>query len=68
VERRQDPKDARAVLVHLTPQGLERLDAMRAAREALLQARLSTLTDDEREVLAAALPVLDKLMEEGTGE
>jgi DNA-binding MarR family transcriptional regulator len=66
VERRQDPEDARAVLVHLTPSGLERLNEMRAAREALLQARLQTLTDGERELLAAALPVLDKLMEEGT--
>jgi DNA-binding MarR family transcriptional regulator len=56
------------VLVHLTPPGLERLDAMRAEREVLLQARLQTLTEREREVLAAALPVLDKLMEEGTAE
>ena len=68
VERRPDPNDARAVLVHLTPQGLARLDEMRAAREALLQTRLDALTAHEREVLAAALPVLDKLMEEGTGE
>src|SRR3954451_12569620 len=68
VERRSDPDDARAVLVHLTPDGRERLDAMHAAREALLQARLATLTENEREVLAAALPVLDKLMEEGPPE
>jgi DNA-binding MarR family transcriptional regulator len=65
VERRSDPGDARAVLVHLTGDGRARLDAMREAREALLQARLATLTDTEREALAAALPVLDKLMEEG---
>jgi DNA-binding MarR family transcriptional regulator len=68
VERRADPGDARAVLVHLTDAGLARLNEMRAAREAVLQARLDTLTAHEREVLAAALPVLDKLMEEGTGE
>jgi DNA-binding MarR family transcriptional regulator len=68
VERRADPGDARAVLVHLTDDGRSRLNEMRAAREALLQARLDALTADEREVLAAALPVLDKLMEEGTGE
>jgi DNA-binding MarR family transcriptional regulator len=54
------------VLVHLTEEGLTRLNEMRAAREALLEARLQTLTEDEREVLAAALPVLDKLMEEGS--
>jgi DNA-binding MarR family transcriptional regulator len=68
VDRRSDPGDARAVLVHLTDLGLARLNEMRAAREALLQARLQTLTETEREVLAAALPVLDKLMEEGPGE
>jgi DNA-binding MarR family transcriptional regulator len=64
VERRSDPGDARAVLVHLTDEGRARLDALREAREALLQARLATLTDTERDALAAALPVLDKLMEE----
>jgi DNA-binding MarR family transcriptional regulator len=68
VDRRSDPGDARAVVVHLTEQGLARLNEMRAAREALLQARLATLTETEREVLAAALPVLDKLMEEGPDE
>jgi DNA-binding MarR family transcriptional regulator len=66
VERRPDPGDARAVLVHLPADGLTRLNEMRAAREVLLQARLQTLTAAEREVLAAALPVLDKLMEEGS--
>jgi DNA-binding MarR family transcriptional regulator len=69
VERRPDPGDARAVLVHLTDDGLTRLKEMRVAREALLDARLQTLTADEREVLAAALPVLDKVLkEEGSGE
>lgn len=64
VERHADPHDARAVLVHLTAAGRERLDAMRAARRALLQARLAPLSDDERAALRAALPVLDKLMDE----
>ena len=68
VERRADPADARAVLVHLSPEGLERLDAMRAAREAVLEQRLAALTEHEREVLANALPVLDRLMEEAIDE
>src|SRR3954451_516809 len=67
VERRPDPADARAVLVHLSAAGLERLDAMRAAREIVLERRLSALTEHEREVLANALPVLEKIvMEEGS--
>jgi DNA-binding MarR family transcriptional regulator len=49
--------------VQLTDAGLARLNEMRAARAALLEARLTGLTDDERAVLLAALPVLDKLME-----
>ena len=68
VRRAPDPDDARAVLVHLTSDGLERLNAMRAAREVLLEARLAALTAHEREVLARALPVLDKLIEEGPDE
>jgi DNA-binding MarR family transcriptional regulator len=64
VERRSDPADARAVLVHLTDAGRARLDEMRVAREAVLEQRLAALTEHEREVLANALPVLDKLMRE----
>ena len=68
VERRADPGDARAVLAHLTQHGLDRLNEMREAREAVLEKRLASLTEHEREVLANALPVLDKLMEEGPDE
>src|SRR3954470_5071773 len=56
--RAPDPDDARAVPVQLTDAGRERLAEMRAARAVLLEARLERLTDDERAVLAAALPVL----------
>ena len=56
------------MLVHLTQHGLDRLDEMREAREAVLEKRLASLTEHEREVLANALPVLDKLMEEGPDE
>jgi DNA-binding MarR family transcriptional regulator len=68
VERRADPGDARAVLAHLTQTGLDRLNDMRAEREAVLEKRLAALTEDEREVLANALPVLDKLIQEGPDE
>ena len=37
---------------------------MRAARTALLERRLADFTADERAALAAALPLLDRLMEE----
>jgi DNA-binding MarR family transcriptional regulator len=64
VRRKADPQDARAVRVHLTDDGRERLQAMRAARTALLEERLKDFTDEERAALAAALPLLDRLMEE----
>ena len=63
VERRPDPADARAVLVTITSEGLERLLAIREARAAAVEARLAALDSEEREVLAAAIPVLDKLIE-----
>lgn len=63
VERRPDPADARAVLVTITAEGLERLLAIREARAAVLDERLAVLEPEEREALAAAIPVLDKLIE-----
>src|SRR5829696_1997461 len=63
VERRPDPADARAVLVTITSEGVERLLAIRDARAAAMDARLAALDPGEREVLAAAIPVLDKLIE-----
>jgi DNA-binding MarR family transcriptional regulator len=67
VQRAADPADARAVLVHLTEAGRERLAHRRAARAAVLDERLRGLTDDDRARLESALPALRKLIE-GTTE
>jgi DNA-binding MarR family transcriptional regulator len=61
VTRTTDPGDARAVLVALTDGGRARLERMREARAGALERRLDALDPEERAVLAAALPVLDKL-------
>ena len=61
VERGGDPADARAVLVTITPEGLERLLRIREARAAAIDARLRELDPDERDALAAVLPALGKL-------
>ena len=66
VRREPDPDDARAVRVHLTDEGRERLTAMRAQRAAAVEARLAALTPDERKALESALPILDKLIERET--
>ena len=63
VHRAPDPADARAVLVHLTATGRERLAAMRASRTAVVEERLRALTADEHALLEAALPALDKLIQ-----
>jgi DNA-binding MarR family transcriptional regulator len=64
VARGGDPADARAVLVSLTDEGRSRLQRIRDARAAAIEERLATLDPDEREALAAALPVLAKLTPE----
>lgn len=61
VERGGDPADARAVLVTITAEGLQRLLRIREARAAAIEARLAELDADEREALAAALPALERL-------
>jgi DNA-binding MarR family transcriptional regulator len=64
VERGPDPADARAVLATITAEGLERLTTIRAARAAVIEARLAELDPEDRDALAAAIPALAKL----TGE
>ena len=64
-QRAPDPTDARAVLVRISDEGLARLTRIRAARAAAVEARLTKLDPEERAVLVAALPVLDKLISEG---
>ena len=53
------------MLVHLTAPGSSGWTRCAPRATALLETRLATSPLTEREVLAAALPVLDKLMEEG---
>jgi DNA-binding MarR family transcriptional regulator len=66
VERGDDPADARAVRVAITERGRKELELRRAARVALLADRVAALDPGEREVLADALAVLDKLTEGST--
>ena len=61
VERRPDPRDGRAVLVHLTPAGRKVVTDRREDRVARLAPLLTRLTDAERATLAAALPVLEHI-------
>ncbi|GGM85578.1 MarR family winged helix-turn-helix transcriptional regulator [Dactylosporangium sucinum] len=59
--RERDPGDGRTARLFLTPLAADRLRTWRAARGELLAKALAELTEDERRVLAGALPVLDRL-------
>ncbi len=61
VSRRPHPSDGRQVLVTLTPAGKETLSADRRRRDAWLARAMGELTPDERAVLAAAAPLLERL-------
>jgi DNA-binding MarR family transcriptional regulator len=65
--RQSDPADGRAVVVAITPAGLAELERMTAARAESLARRLGALTPKERAALAAALPALDRLVEQEPG-
>jgi hypothetical protein len=53
-----------AVRVIITDAGIERVTAFRAARAALIGARLEQLTPEDQHALAAALPALDHFIAE----
>lgn len=61
VQRCADPSDARASTLAITPAGRTELDRLRAENTALLTRGVMRLTPQQREVLAAALPVLEQL-------
>jgi|SRR5579884_289155 len=63
VARGPDPSDRRAVLVSLTPAGEEVLERLRAEYRALLHEEMATLPDRDVRTLAAAIEILDGLIE-----
>ncbi|SEG57660.1 DNA-binding transcriptional regulator, MarR family [Nonomuraea solani] len=63
VERRPDPSDGRAVLVHVTEAGAAIVSGRRAERVAHLTALAEGLTPEERAAIAVAVPALARLVE-----
>ena len=61
VQRAPHETDGRQVVVELTEVGRARVIADRRRREAWLAQRLKELTKSERDVLRAAVPILDRL-------
>ena len=63
VARTPDPADGRASLVAVTELGTRTLLETRSARSSELARHLAALNDEERRILAQALPVLETLAE-----
>jgi len=61
VARSSSDDDGRQVLVTITDAGSELLAGIRRRRDAWLRDHLDQLSDDERQVLEAAAPLLDRL-------
>ena len=59
--RRPHPTDGRQAIVSITEDGLAYLDAEAAARERWLDERLAELTEDERELLARGVELIDRM-------
>jgi DNA-binding MarR family transcriptional regulator len=59
--REPDPSDSRAVRVTLTGAGRAAVEAANERRNAVMAGILSSLSDDDRAALAAALPVIGKI-------
>jgi DNA-binding MarR family transcriptional regulator len=64
VARTSDPSDRRSSLIATTPQGRELMRTLRTRKDAYLAQRLAGLTADERETLARAADLLERLLEE----
>jgi DNA-binding MarR family transcriptional regulator len=63
VRREADPADGRATIVELTPTGRETILSLAHGEAELLSERLSRLSEDERDHLRSATPLLRRLAE-----
>lgn len=61
-ERVPDPTDRRATLVRITPAGETVLDDRHAVRAQILRDRLGQLSDEDQQLLSAALPAIERLV------
>ena len=64
VVREVDAQDRRVARVQVTREGKRLLERTRSRGSAYLARRLATLSPEERAVVEAALPVLERLVEE----
>jgi DNA-binding MarR family transcriptional regulator len=65
VERRVDASDRRVARVAVSSAGEALLAETRTRRDAFLAARLQDFTQEEQDLLAAAVPLLERMASEG---
>ena len=65
ISRAADPADRRSSLVTVSAQGRELLAVMRTRKDAFLARRLAALDDADREALARAAAIVERMLEEG---
>lgn len=63
IERSAHPSDGRMLVLRISANGERKLDEMRERRNRALAEAIDLLSAEEREVLARAIPVLEKLAE-----
>lgn len=61
VTRTENPRDGRQVLVRITPEGDRRMVEYVRVRELWLERHLAALTQEDRDVLARASALIDRL-------
>ncbi len=64
VSRATDPSDARAVLISITPEGVDTLNRVRAARSAVIGPYLDRLDQSDRQTLVDAVRVMRALLDD----
>jgi DNA-binding MarR family transcriptional regulator len=64
VDRTFDPRDARAVRIGITAKGIRTLNAVRADRAAAIEPQLALLEPADRQVLANAVEILRRVLED----
>ena len=67
ISREPDPVDKRAALVQATPAGQRLRKRIHRERTEALQQHMAKLTEEQRELLWSALPVLETLAEQIPG-
>jgi DNA-binding MarR family transcriptional regulator len=66
VVREPDPADGRVSRVRLSPAGRRLMERSRSRKTAYLARRLEALSSEDRDALRRALPVLERILEDGT--